>query len=146
MVLGAGPVALLPTASNDALGTEKFGLGPSVVALKQEGPWTIGALANHIWSVAGEDDRADVSASYFEPWLSYTTKSQTTFLTSVETVYDWNTEEASIPVTFIVDQLFQIGKQYIQVGATVKYWAESPEFGPQDFGFRLQMTLLFPKK
>ena len=68
-VWGVGPVALLPTASEDFLGTEKFGLGPTAVVLKQEGPWTVGALANHIWSVAGEDDRADVNASYFEPWL-----------------------------------------------------------------------------
>lgn len=142
---GVGPVLLLPTASKDTLGTEKWGLGPSVVALKQTGPWTVGVLGNHIWSVAGDDDRSDLNVSYFEPWLTYTTKAQTSFSVSVETVYDWEAEEASIPVNFIVDQLLQFGGQYVSLGASVKYWADTPPGGPQGFGFRLQMTFLFPK-
>ena len=28
----------------------------------QNGPWTVGALANHIWSVAGNDDDGDITA------------------------------------------------------------------------------------
>jgi hypothetical protein len=55
-ILGAGPVFLLPTGA-DGLSTEKWGLGPTGVALKQEGPVTYGMLANHIWSVAGDDDQ-----------------------------------------------------------------------------------------
>ena len=144
-IWGAGPVMLLPTASDDSLGTENWGLGPTAVALKQEGPWTVGALGNHIWSVASKDGRADVDATYFEPWLSYTTKSDTTISVSVETVYDWEAEEASIPVNFIVDQLFQVGGQYISVAPAVYYWADSPKSGPEGFGFRLQITFLFPK-
>ena len=34
--------------TDDALGGEKWGLGPTAVALKQRGPWTIGALVNHV--------------------------------------------------------------------------------------------------
>ena len=30
--------------------------GPTAVALKHVGPWTYGALVNHIWSFAGDDD------------------------------------------------------------------------------------------
>ena len=52
-------MALLPTGTDDLLGTEKWGLGPTVVLLKQQGPWTYGALVNHIWSVAGDDSRSD---------------------------------------------------------------------------------------
>ena len=144
-IWGAGPVMLLPTASDGSLGTEKWGLGPTAVVLKQEGPWTVGALANHIWSVAGEDNRSDVDASYFEPWVSYTTKSDTTISLSVETVYDWEASEASIPINFIVDQLFQVGGQYILLGGSIHYWADSPSGGPEGFGYRLQMTFLFPK-
>jgi hypothetical protein len=144
-VWGVGPVILLPTASEDVLGTEKFGLGPTAVFLKQQGPWTVGVLANHIWSVAGDNDRADVSATYIEPWVTYTTKANTSISMSVETVYDWQADEASIPVNFIVDQLFQVGGQYISVGGAVKYWVDSPPGGPEGFGYRLQLTFLFPK-
>jgi hypothetical protein len=142
-IWGVGPAFLLPTASDEALGTEKWSVGPTAVALKQVGPWTYGALYNHVWSVAGDDDRDSINATYFEPWLSYVTAANTTVSISAESTYDWQTEDWGIPVNFIVDQLFQIGEQYIQVGGAVKYWTDSIDGGPQDFGFRLQVTFLF---
>ena len=73
IIWGVGPALLLPTATDDVLGSGKFGLGPTAVLLKQEGPWTFGFLANHIWSVAGDSDRADVSSTFLQPFLAYTT-------------------------------------------------------------------------
>ncbi len=64
LIWGVGPVLLLPSASDAALGGEKWGIGPTFVGLKQQGPWTFGALANHIFSVAGEDARADINATF----------------------------------------------------------------------------------
>jgi hypothetical protein len=52
-IWGAGPVLLLPTATDEILGAEKWGIGPTAVLLKQSGPWTYGALGNHIESFAG---------------------------------------------------------------------------------------------
>jgi hypothetical protein len=54
VIWGAGPVLLVPTASDDLLGTGKWGAGPTFILLKQSGHVTYGALANHIWSFAGE--------------------------------------------------------------------------------------------
>src|SRR5688500_5032911 len=52
---GAGPVFLIPTATDDLLGAKKWGAGPTAVALKQTATgWTYGALINHIWSIAGD--------------------------------------------------------------------------------------------
>ena len=48
-----------------------------MVLLKPGTGWTCGVLANHLWSFAGEDARADVSASFVQPFLSFTTKKQT---------------------------------------------------------------------
>ena len=45
---GIGPVLLLPTATDDLLGADKWGAGPAVVALTIRGPWTVGFLGNHI--------------------------------------------------------------------------------------------------
>jgi len=63
-IWGLGPVFQLPFASDDVLGTEKISVGPTGVALRQSGPWTYGILANHLWSVAGDDAREDVSATF----------------------------------------------------------------------------------
>jgi hypothetical protein len=77
--------------------------------------------------------------------VTYTTQANTSISMSAETVYDWEAEEASIKPTFIVDQLFEVGGQYISIAPSVYYWADSPDEGPEGFGFRLQMTFLFPK-
>lgn len=36
--LGVGPIFLLPTAIQEELGTEKWGAGPSAIALTMKGP------------------------------------------------------------------------------------------------------------
>ena len=83
-IWGAGPVLLLPTATDEILGAEKWGIGPTAVVLKQNGPWTIGALANHFESVAGESQRADISATFLQPFVTYITSNQTTFAVNTE--------------------------------------------------------------
>ena len=144
-IWGAGPVMLLPTATEDVLGTEKWGIGPTAVALKQTGPWTIGFLGNHIWSVAGDDDRADVSATFLQPFVSYVTRTKTTIGLTTESTYDWASEQWSVPLIVQVAQLFKIGPQILQFAVAGKYWAESPDDGPEGWGYRAQLTFLFPK-
>jgi len=144
-IWGAGPVLLLPTASDDSLGGEQWGLGPTAVALKQTGPWTFGALGNHIWSVAGESDRADVNATFVQPFLSYITRTKTTFGVSSESTYDWEAESWSVPVNATVAQLLKVGPQILQVTLGARYWLEAPDNGPEGWGLRLQLTLLYPR-
>lgn len=144
-IWGVGLVELLPSASDEILGGEKWGLGPTGVVLKQKGPWTFGMLANHIWSVAGDDDRADVDATFLQPFASYITRTKTTIGASIESTYDWETEQWSVPVIATVAQLFKIGPQILQFTLGAKYWADSPDNGPEDWGLRAQLTFLFPK-
>ena len=146
LIWGAGPVFLIPTASEDVLGGEKWGIGPTAVALKQAGPWTYGALVNHIESFAGEDHRADISASFVQPFVSYITKTKTTIGLNLESTYDWESEQWSVPINFSVNQLLKIGSQIIQVGGGIRYWAASTDNGAEDWGARVNLTFLFPKK
>jgi hypothetical protein len=145
-IWGVGPVLLLPTGSDDRLTADKWGLGPTAVVLKQANGWTVGALANHIWSVAGDDDRGDISATFLQPFLSYTTKTLTSFTVNTESTYDWESEEWSVPVNFMVTQMLKAGTQPLTLQAGARYWAASPDgAGPEGWGFRVALTLLFPK-
>jgi hypothetical protein len=144
-IWGVGPALLLPTATDERLGAEKWGAGPTGVLLRQSGPWTYGALANHVESFAGDGGRNDVSATFLQPFLSYVTKTKTTLSLNTESSYDWEAEEWSVPINFNVSQLLKIGPQIIQVGAGARYWADSPPSGPEGWGVRLQLTFLFPR-
>ena len=145
LIWGVGPVISIPTASDDYMGSGKLSAGPTVVGLKQEHGWTYGLLANHLWSFAGEGGRPYVNATYLQPFLGYTLPSLTTLGVNTESSYDWRTEEWSVPVNVMVTQLLKIGSRPVSLQAGLRYWADSPEGGPEDFGFRLTFTLLFPK-
>jgi hypothetical protein len=142
---GVGPVFLLPTATDDLLGGEKWGAGPTAVGLVQQGPWTVGALGNHIWSFAGDDDRSEINRSFIQPFAAYTTESAWTFSLQSESAYDWDAEEWSIPVNVSASKLLLLGGLPVSLQGGVGYWATSPDNGPEGFRARFQFTVLLPK-
>ncbi|WP_331713491.1 transporter [Noviluteimonas gilva] len=142
-VIGVGPAFLIPTATDDLLGTEKWGLGPTAVVLKQDRGWSYGALVNHIWSVAGEDDRQDISSTFLQPFLSKALGQGRTVSVNFESSYDWKHEQWTVPFNVGYSQVTKAGSQMLswQIGA--RYFFETPEGGP-DWGVRATLTLLYP--
>ena len=147
-IWGVGPVFQLPTTSDPALGTEKWGFGPTFLILKQSGPWTYGMLANQVWSFAGDEDRTDVNQTYLQPFLSYGTKSAVTFGVNSESAANWEAsdgEEWTVPINFTISKVAKIGKKPISLGTGVGVYADQPTGGPE-WKFRTVVTLLFPAK
>ena len=142
-IWGAGPALSLPTG-DDGLTSDKFSIGPTAVVLKQVGGWTYGGLFNHLWSVSGDDDRPSVSNTFLQPFVSYTTKTLTTFGVNTESSYNWKTEQWTVPINLTVSQLIKAGKQPISLQAGYRNYVETPTGGP-DWGLRFQATFLFPK-
>ncbi|HKE55957.1 MAG TPA: hypothetical protein VKB46_04625 [Pyrinomonadaceae bacterium] len=140
-----GPALLIPTATNDFLGTKKFGIGPTALILKQQEQWTYGVLINHIWSVAGSDTRASVNNTFIQPFLAYNTKDAWTFNVNTEASYDWTGNAWSIPIHFTVTKLIKVGQRPVSIGGALRCWAASPEGGPETCGLRIIVTPLFPK-
>jgi hypothetical protein len=142
-LLGGGPVLLYPSATDSALGSGKWGAGPTIVVLQQQKGWTYGGLVNHVWSYVGWGDQ-DVNATFLQPFVSYTTKTQTTFGFNTESTYDWENSQWTVPMNATVSQLLKIGAQTIQLQLGGRYYAERPDGGP-DWGLRFAVTFLFPK-
>lgn len=148
LIWGVGPQFLLPTATDDLLGAEKWGGGPTVIALRQSGGWTYGALAGHIWSFAGEDNREDVSLTNFQPFVAYSWPSAITLSANLESTYNWeanDNQEWSVPLNLQLGKVMRLGEQLISVKGGVRYWAESPDGGAEDWGVRFEFALLFPR-
>jgi len=142
-IVGAGPDFLYPTGAQ-ALGTEKWGAGPTAVVLKQESGWTYGILANHLWSFAGPSGRQDVNATFLQPFAGYTTKTYTTLTLNTESTYDWVNRQWTVPINLMLNQLLKIAGQPISLQAGYRYYADAPDGGP-DWGLRFTVSLLFPK-
>jgi len=141
---GVGPAVLLPTATDDLLGSKKWGLGPTGGAFRDVGPWTVGMLANHIWSVAkGNGER--ISSTFLQPTLSYTTSDAWSYTLQTEATYDWKDRQWSVPLKASVAKLVNIGGQQVNLEAGANYWTINPETGPKGWGWSFTVTLLFPK-
>jgi hypothetical protein len=142
---GAGPVMLLRTGTDELLSTGKWAAGPTAVALQQTGPWTIGVLANHLWSFAGDEDRADVSSSFVQPFISYGASGGWTYTLNAESTYNWETDQWAVPINFQISKLTKFGDQPVSITGGIRYWAESPEdLGPEGWGGRVALTFIFP--
>jgi hypothetical protein len=156
-IAAAGPVMLYPSATDQALGFDKWGAGPTALALQQKNGWTYGLLANHLWSYANaghysgssagdasDGSGAEVNATFIQPFVSFTTKTFTAFGLNTECTYDWSHRQWTVPLNVSVSQLLKVGKQPIQLSLGAKYYAEGPKGGP-DWGLRFAITFLFPK-
>ncbi|AJY46369.1 hypothetical protein [Martelella endophytica] len=145
LIWGAGPVFLFPTATDDLLGSEKWGAGPTGVVAFENGPWTTGLLANHVWSFAGADDRTRISTTMTQPFVSYNTKSAWTFSLTSEAEYDWVADDWIVPIDFTVGKLVMAGKQPVSLSLGARYWATAPDNGPEGWGLRAVVSFVFPK-
>jgi hypothetical protein len=143
---GVGPVFLLPTHTDEFLGRKTWGAGPTAAGLWQGDGWTVGMLANHIHSVAGEIED-EVDATFLQPFISYTTPDAWTFSLNTESTYDWTSDEWSVPVNASVSKLVKIGGRLpVSFFGGVRYWVDAPEMrGPEDWGARFGFTVLLPR-
>jgi hypothetical protein len=127
---GAGPALQYRTGTDPLLTTGKWGAGPTVVALQQTGPWTIGILANHIWSFAGDAGRDDVSNTFLQPFIAYAAEGGWTYTVNTQSTYDWVARQWSVPLLAQISKLTKFGEQPVSIAGGVKYWAQSPVSGP----------------
>ena len=146
-IWGVGGAALIPTATDDALGSDEWGLGPSVVVLTMPGKWVIGSLFSNVWSVAGSGD-TDINQFTWQYFINYNLESGW-YLTSAPIITaNWEADSDNtwtVPFGGGVGKIFRIGKQPLNAQVSAYYNVETPDFGP-DWQLRLQLQLLFPKK
>ncbi|WP_224483314.1 hypothetical protein [Robertkochia aurantiaca] len=143
LIWGAGPVLLVPTATDELLGAEKFGIGPTAVALQQAGSMTFGALVNHIWSFAGDDNRGDINTTFVQPFIAKNFAGGWAVAFNTELSQDWDNGNTNGNINLVGSKVVTLGDQMAQVflGPRFPYGNANTA----DFGVRFGLTLLFPK-
>ncbi|MEK6481055.1 hypothetical protein WJR50_26165 [Catalinimonas sp. 4WD22] len=143
-IWGVGPALLIPTATNELLGGKKLGIGPTAVFLTQFSGFTVGALVNHIWSIAGDEDRADISSTFLQPFIARNFSGGYALALSTEFSQNWNAEQASGTLNLVGSKVISLGMQPAQIalGPRIPYG----EGNTADWGFRAAFTLMFPAR
>jgi len=145
IIWGAGPVILAPIATSDFLGSKKFGIGPTAVALYQARGMTFGALVNQIWSVAGDADRPDVSTFFLQPFFTYNWKTGAGIGGNFELTQNWNAGTTTLWLNPLLSAVTAMGKQKVQFAIGPRINLAAPEGARAKFGVRAVLILLFPK-
>jgi hypothetical protein len=150
LIWGIGPTLVFPTATNTTyLGQGKFSMGPSVVALVQPPHWTIGFLANNVWSVAGHSDlnKPPVNQFLLQYFVNYNMKKGWYLTTQPILTANWRAPSGdvwTVPWGGGVGRIMKVGFQPVNISAQF-YANPTRPANTSPWGMRLQFVLLFPK-
>lgn len=145
VVWGIGPVLSLPTGG-EMRGSQKWGLGPSVVLVATPASWTLGVLANNVWSIGGDSEADDVNQGLLQYFAVYTMPGGWYVNSAPIITANWEAEEGqewTVPFGAGAGKVFRIGKLPINSQVGAYYNVVKPDSGP-DWQFRVQVQLLFP--
>jgi hypothetical protein len=125
VIWGLGPSITFKSATDEQLGSGKWSAGPTVVLLSQPKPWSIGVLARHLWSFAGEDDRADVSQFLIQPFVNYNFDGGWFLFSDPTVTANWKAKSGqkwTVPIGGGFGRVFNIGQQAARQHAPGRLW------------------------
>ena len=145
-IWGVGMIAQIPTHTDNRLGSTLWGLGPSAVALRIDGPWVYGALVNNIWSLGGTGSKG-YNNFLLQPFLNYNFGKTGTYLTTSPIVTaNWKTGDWIVPLGGGIGQIFKVfGKQPVNTSLQAYYNVAHPDNLGPEWQIRFQVQLLFPE-
>ena len=147
IVWGAGPIFLLPTATDDMLGADKWGAGISGVVLTVIDKFTIGALASNIWSVAGAGEQ-DINLFTLQYFINYNMNDGWYLISAPINTANWeadNDNRWTVPLGGGAGRVFKMGKLPVNATFQVYYNVVTPDNFGADWQMRAQIQFLFPK-
>lgn len=144
LILGFGPAFLVPTATDKFLGTEKFGVGPSALVMHQGKGLSIGFIANQIWSVAGNKDRADFNQFYTQIFLTHSYKSGASLGITSEITQNWQDNTTLVTLSPNIGAVTKLGDQVVQFAIMPLIPIVGPSESKPDWGLRAVLAFVFP--
>lgn len=110
LTFGAGPLVVLPTATDEYLGSGKWQAGGIGIVVAPQKWGLLAGLVTYQTSFAGQDDREDVNLFTFQPIVNYNL-SDGWYLRSTAT-WNFNLENGSsyVPVGLGLGKVFQLDK------------------------------------
>jgi hypothetical protein len=148
VIWGVGPVFSIPTATEDVLGTGKFNIGPTAVALTIQGHWLFGALAQNLFSVAGPSGRRNVDQMLIQPFVNYNLPHGWYAVSSPIITGNWEKSSENrwlVPAGGGIGKIIRFGKLPVNMYLQGFRNVVRPG-GTTGWSLRFQMQFLFPTK
>lgn len=145
LIWGAGPAILLPTRTDPDLGSDRLGLGPSLVLYYEQKVWNAGVVLQNVWSLGGEgiNEVNTFGAQYF---VTYNLPNGWFLYSNATITADWTQDHSdrwTVPVGGGFGKVFKIGKQAMSLSAQGFANVIKPRTSPHTTAI-VQFSLLFP--
>ena len=154
-IWGVGPTFILPTATEDVLGQEKWQAGPAALLVnlgtKHGGfgldHFNLGVLAQHWWDFEGDDDRPDTNQSdiqYFINWRQSPTR-----LIGMTPNIQINWEEDgddrfTVPIGLGMIDFFKWGNTPVRWGIEFQHYVMQPDAAGPEWNLKLFIAPVKP--
>jgi hypothetical protein len=147
VIWGAGPIVLFPSATDNRLGADKWGLGPSVLVLGMPGNWVVGSLFSNVWSVGGSGNE-DVNLFTWQVIANYNLPDGWYLTAGPIITANWeakSSDEWTVPVGGGFGKVFKIGS-LPPMNAKIQgfYNAAKPDISGR-WSMQVQLQMMFPK-
>ncbi len=136
-----------PTASEDILGTGKWLGGPTALGVYMGPKWKLGALVQHYWDFAGDDDRDDVNLTNLQLFYYYSLNETMSIGAGPNIIANWEQDSDNaftVPVGIGINKTFQFGKIPVRFGAEIYYSVIRPDTVGTEWGFRFYVIPAVP--
>lgn len=143
-IWGVGPTFMFPTIEK-GLGFDKFGIAPSVIGLYQNNGWTVGAIFENFFGVAGNSNN-DINFFYSQIFAVKNISNGWYVNSAPIITANWDTPDNNkwtIPIGAGAGKLFKVGK--LPVNGQVGFYKYLESASNADYQIRAQLVLLFPK-
>ncbi|MDJ0835478.1 MAG: hypothetical protein QNK37_03115 [Acidobacteriota bacterium] len=128
-----GMIAAMPTATEDALGTDRWTLGPELLLGKLSKKYVLVFFPNHQWSL-GDSEHADINLTSIQLTGTVLPGGGWNLGTSPLLTYDHESSQWSIPLNFSFGKTVIRGGRPWKLGMEANYFLEQPDaFGPEWF-------------
>jgi hypothetical protein len=142
---GIGPAVLLPTRTDPALGSDRFGLGPAGVVFYAKDNWSAGLVVQNVWSLGGDvPNKVNTFAAQYI--LNYNLSDGWFLFSNATITGNWlaNSDNRwTVPIGGGAGKVFDIGKQPVSLSFQVLNNVVAPDNAPE-WTAMLQFTLMYP--
>lgn len=146
LIWGAGPIFSFPAATNPAVRTGSWAVGPAVVALTMTKHWVIGGLANQLWTYADNGGDPKVNQLVIQPFINYNFGVGWAISTAPLITANWDApggQQWTVPLGLGITKTAVFNRRPMNIGLQYYHNVAHPDSGPSD-QVRIVLALLYP--
>jgi hypothetical protein len=131
LLLAYGLITSLPTATDDALGTDRWTLGPELLIGMVNPKYIVGIFPSHQWDIAGSGD-VDINLTSIQAFYTYLPGGGWNVGTGPIITYDWESEQWTVPLQINAGKTILFNGRPWKFSVELNYYVEkSDTFGPE---------------